>query len=204
MSKAPFRCPVCLGKGIVSSGFYDVSTQYWTTSDTSFITCRTCLGTGIVWGPPETEEALVEDSENDKSESSKPDTEHGNRNSASRAPEKWSDSFIDYLKMRDVAIGVEGILALLEKNGTVQKRENMKAAFSPFVRIHVEDYNGKIWHIYMTLDRFEQFKSDMEKCGIKNINLEVSPVAFDSTEYCVSCGHSLEACRGHIYHMVWK
>lgn len=40
----PFRCPVCGGKGSVPAGFYGLSN---TTNDEI---CRTCGGTGVIWG----------------------------------------------------------------------------------------------------------------------------------------------------------
>jgi len=45
----PHRCPVCGGNGLVPSGFYDqVSGEWW--SEGGFETCKSCNGTGIVWG----------------------------------------------------------------------------------------------------------------------------------------------------------
>jgi hypothetical protein len=40
----PFRCPVCLGRGMMPQGFYDCN-------DTSVPTCRSCNGKGFVWEP---------------------------------------------------------------------------------------------------------------------------------------------------------
>lgn len=45
-----YKCPVCNGKGIVPNGFYNVINSY-NTNNTSAEVCRTCKGTGIVWGP---------------------------------------------------------------------------------------------------------------------------------------------------------
>jgi len=45
--QTPYLCPVCMGKGLVPSGFYtllDVS------SSASPEQCKPCAGTGIVWG----------------------------------------------------------------------------------------------------------------------------------------------------------
>ena len=51
--RRPFKCPVCGGRGIVPNGFYDIFPQ----SITSIIpeTCKTCHGTGIIWGEDITE-----------------------------------------------------------------------------------------------------------------------------------------------------
>lgn len=46
----PYRCPVCGGNGLVPSGFYDQVSGEWWSSDASSETCRSCNGTGIVWG----------------------------------------------------------------------------------------------------------------------------------------------------------
>jgi len=46
----PHRCPVCGGNGLVPSGFYDQVSGEWWSSDASSETCRSCNGTGIVWG----------------------------------------------------------------------------------------------------------------------------------------------------------
>ena len=48
--RQPHRCPVCGGNGLVPSGFYDQVSGEWWSSDASPETCRTCNGTGIVWG----------------------------------------------------------------------------------------------------------------------------------------------------------
>lgn len=49
--KKPYVCPVCQGRGIVHNGFYNStgSITYGSTSTAPEI-CRTCDGTGIVWG----------------------------------------------------------------------------------------------------------------------------------------------------------
>lgn len=44
----PYRCPVCLGKGIVDQGFYSTTGMHWGSSSTAE-TCRSCQGTGVVW-----------------------------------------------------------------------------------------------------------------------------------------------------------
>lgn len=46
-SKRPHCCPVCGGSGKVSSGFYDYFRQ---SSTIPTEPCRSCGGTGIVWG----------------------------------------------------------------------------------------------------------------------------------------------------------
>lgn len=49
VSRKPYRCPICGGSGIVDSGFYNRTTQEWTSCGGTE-TCRACAGTGIVWG----------------------------------------------------------------------------------------------------------------------------------------------------------
>jgi hypothetical protein len=44
------RCPVCGGNGIVPNGFYNQTSWSWSTSDIAPEVCRSCQGTGIVWG----------------------------------------------------------------------------------------------------------------------------------------------------------
>lgn len=46
----PHRCPICFGKGIVANGFYSNTEAVWTSSSTEPEQCRSCGGTGIVWG----------------------------------------------------------------------------------------------------------------------------------------------------------
>jgi len=46
----PYRCPICGGNGIVPNGFYRQTSGQWSTTDIVPETCRTCNGTGIVWG----------------------------------------------------------------------------------------------------------------------------------------------------------
>ena len=41
----PFTCPVCVGTGMVSAGFY----LNGMATSTNPETCRSCAGTGIVW-----------------------------------------------------------------------------------------------------------------------------------------------------------
>ena len=50
MSWRPYKCPVCFGTGAVASGFYSSTTGVWTSTSTSTEVCRSCFGTGIVWG----------------------------------------------------------------------------------------------------------------------------------------------------------
>ena len=46
----PHRCPVCGGSGVVPNGFYRQSNGEWVSSSTAPEICRSCNGTGIVWG----------------------------------------------------------------------------------------------------------------------------------------------------------
>ena len=43
----PFRCPVCNGRGTVSSNFY--SDRHQSTSYTYEVQCRSCNGKGVLW-----------------------------------------------------------------------------------------------------------------------------------------------------------
>lgn len=45
----PFVCPICGGNGLVTNGFYNQTSGYWSTTCIIPETCRTCNGTGIVW-----------------------------------------------------------------------------------------------------------------------------------------------------------
>ena len=49
--RKPHICPVCGGKGLVPHDYYRVE-RNWDSTTTNIIpeTCRTCEGTGIVWG----------------------------------------------------------------------------------------------------------------------------------------------------------
>lgn len=50
-SKMPFCCPVCEGKGKVAAGFYSaIGVSSWAVSDITPEACRSCNGTGMVWG----------------------------------------------------------------------------------------------------------------------------------------------------------
>lgn len=42
------KCPVCGGNGIVSNGFYNQTSGYWSTTTTAPETCRSCNGQGYV------------------------------------------------------------------------------------------------------------------------------------------------------------
>ncbi len=53
MRRIPHRCPVCAGRGSVPCGFYTP----WGNS-TAEDPCRSCGGTGILWGPPKETLAL--------------------------------------------------------------------------------------------------------------------------------------------------
>lgn len=46
----PYKCPVCNGKGIVPTGFYNSLSGYYISSTTVSEKCRSCNGTGIIWG----------------------------------------------------------------------------------------------------------------------------------------------------------
>ncbi len=48
--KTPFTCPVCSGNGKVQNGFYNTVTGLVSTTDATLEQCRSCNGTGIVWG----------------------------------------------------------------------------------------------------------------------------------------------------------
>lgn len=43
----PHRCPVCEGRGTVDAGFYSGQSGYLLS--TSRETCRSCMGSGILW-----------------------------------------------------------------------------------------------------------------------------------------------------------
>ena len=49
-SKQPHTCPVCFGKGIVPNNFYLFANPTWTSTNTAPETCRSCGGSGVVWG----------------------------------------------------------------------------------------------------------------------------------------------------------
>jgi len=46
----PYRCPVCSGTGVVPYGFYNQTSGTWTGSGTGTEPCRSCAGTGIIYG----------------------------------------------------------------------------------------------------------------------------------------------------------
>ena len=46
----PFRCPVCGGNGIVAGGFYGQTSGQWLSAGVYSEECRSCKGTGVVWG----------------------------------------------------------------------------------------------------------------------------------------------------------
>ena len=53
--RKPFCCPACNGKGKVQQGFYDMGPMGWrsgtvSTTDSTPENCRSCGGSGIVWG----------------------------------------------------------------------------------------------------------------------------------------------------------
>ena len=47
--KVPYCCPVCGGNGIVAAGFYTQTSGCWTSTG-GFEMCRSCNGSGIVYG----------------------------------------------------------------------------------------------------------------------------------------------------------
>jgi hypothetical protein len=49
-SLTPFCCPVCGGNGIRPEGYYRQTTGVYTSSTISTEQCRSCNGTGVVWG----------------------------------------------------------------------------------------------------------------------------------------------------------
>lgn len=46
--KAPHKCPVCGGNGLVPNGFYEQTSGCWSAIDAIPETCRTCNGSGMV------------------------------------------------------------------------------------------------------------------------------------------------------------
>ena len=50
ISNLPYCCPVCCGNGLVTNGFYTQVSGHWSSSDATPEMCRSCNGTGIVWG----------------------------------------------------------------------------------------------------------------------------------------------------------
>ncbi len=46
----PFICPVCNGNGLAANGFYNQISGEWSSISATPEQCRTCQGTGIVWG----------------------------------------------------------------------------------------------------------------------------------------------------------
>jgi len=51
MMSRPYKCPVCLGGGQVDHLIYDQYSAGGTSINTTPVTCRSCNGAGIVWGP---------------------------------------------------------------------------------------------------------------------------------------------------------
>lgn len=50
----PYKCPICVGHGIVPPGFYQTTVgQSHGYINASFETCRACHGQGIIWGHDE-------------------------------------------------------------------------------------------------------------------------------------------------------
>ena len=55
--KTPHRCPVCEGRQTVPEWFYMVQPGgYPTSSGVGTTPCRTCNGTGVLWGDLEDDE----------------------------------------------------------------------------------------------------------------------------------------------------
>ena len=52
-TRHPFTCPVCGGNGMVPNGFYRQTSGQWSSGDLSNETCRSCSGSGVVWGQGE-------------------------------------------------------------------------------------------------------------------------------------------------------
>lgn len=46
-AKAPHRCPICNGTGLVHANFYNGSTLW---DGASNMSCKSCAGSGIIWG----------------------------------------------------------------------------------------------------------------------------------------------------------
>ena len=52
--KTPHKCPVCDGRGLVPDWFYLTQPGGTpTSSGVGDVTCRSCNGSGIVWGGPD-------------------------------------------------------------------------------------------------------------------------------------------------------
>ncbi len=47
ISSKPHVCPICDGRGYLPSNFYNKSSALYNSAGAK---CRTCNGTGIVWG----------------------------------------------------------------------------------------------------------------------------------------------------------
>ena len=50
LRRHPFICPVCGGSRIVNNGFYNTVSGIGSTTSATPEQCKTCMGTGIVWG----------------------------------------------------------------------------------------------------------------------------------------------------------
>nr|DAG31325.1 MAG TPA: hypothetical protein [Caudoviricetes sp.] len=48
-TKQPYRCPVCLGKGIVPNGFYNCIGNTIISTSTIPEQCKSCNGKGVIW-----------------------------------------------------------------------------------------------------------------------------------------------------------
>lgn len=49
-ARRPYVCPVCRGNGLVPNGWYARTNGNWSAADTTSERCRSCLGTGLIWG----------------------------------------------------------------------------------------------------------------------------------------------------------
>ena len=48
--RTPHICPVCGGNGLVPNGFYSQTSGNWSSINATPEKCKSCTGTGIVWG----------------------------------------------------------------------------------------------------------------------------------------------------------
>ena len=49
-SKQAYKCPVCEGNGLVPNGFYNQTDGQWSSTSITPEICKSCKGTGVVWG----------------------------------------------------------------------------------------------------------------------------------------------------------
>jgi hypothetical protein len=55
----PYCCPVCLGHGRVCGGFYNCVPGGTPISTNTSETCKSCNGSGIIWGANDTQETYA-------------------------------------------------------------------------------------------------------------------------------------------------